>query len=315
MSFYPVRSVQAVSTTENDARSKRAVKTCRDEGELFEIEVHIFLSEQIQPPESPIHDNKSLLKMYERVGIIAWNSVCTVFDVIKRNVDASPKRALKINFSEPPIAVIKKIAQLNLEHVVKIDFIGRIQVKPKDFISELNTSFVQPLKKNAKTARWASVYEMERMEGNLKELQLLPQEKAAIEVQRIAIEAFLYNNGIVVSDIKDINVLWKTLPGQTLPDEDHRLGYDYWKCQVGSDVYYLPRGKYAIKLTDLDDWSLSTNLPPLDFAKVFKDRLKYAPKALLDQIAAFKTLPKKRAKVLDFLLLNKKYPLPTRSPK
>ncbi len=250
-------------------------------------------------PKIKVLDNAALVAAYERVDIIAGHTECTVFEVLKRKQPALSRRALKLNLVEPPLDVLAKLQQLKLAQVISAMCIGKIQVKPKPFVSELNSSFVQEPRKKSKNGQWAYLTEMELMEGNLKELKqtkkLSPLEEAVIEVQRIAVEAFLYKKGITISDVKDINVLW-----QTLPDNDPKRRCNYWMYRIGSEEYYLPPIKYWIKLCDFDHWEYSKKVPSRNFDKEVESRLRNAPRMLLEQIAQFKVRPKKNAKVLKF---------------
>lgn len=279
-----------------------------DSGQAIDFVIEIPVYRHTNPSGSkhqdsskiPVLDNNSLLNLFERVDVLSDtnNPECLVLKVNIRDCDTSPERALKINFSEPPSAVITKLNQLNHRHLLSVKVLGKINVNKK-FIPQDSTNFVLPLKtgRAAKATYQVYVTVMELMEGNLKKLKKSPHEEAAYEIQRMAIEYFLYENGIVMGDIKETNVVW-----HTLPENDPMLKHTHLKYKIGTDDYYIPTPyikKRLIKPGDIDEWEYRPNLPQVNYAEVFASRLKKAPKSHRDQIAALRERPPKGSRILD----------------
>ncbi|MBS0603944.1 MAG: hypothetical protein JSS60_02785 [Verrucomicrobia bacterium] len=239
---------------------------------------------------------------YERQEMLGHKSADDYTSMVVSVIDlqdSDSRKAIKVTIQKPSFELLKTIDKIcqgkDTAHLIQTHLLGRVKVKSGAFLkTQTNDGFVYAPSSLQKLDRWAYVYEMKLMDGDLKSLKssgLSLQELAAIEIQRVATESFLHSKGIIPSDLKDINVLFRTLSDEDIFNDKALLKVSFWKYRIGATDYYLPRLPYLITLCDYDEWLLSSiPLPEVDFEQVLLERLKHFP-LLLKQIEEFKKEP------------------------
>lgn len=264
------------------------------------VESKISLANEIK-----IITNLWLAKQFKR-GDILGRSMSDAFSMVfaVENLETKESMVLKITDALPPLEVLSKIKSLweqqKTIHLTETVLLGKIQVCSGGYLQSDHKpgEFVILPRINQKNERWAYVYLMPRMEGDLKALKaagLSVVEEAAIEVVRLATEAFLNKQGIEPFDMKDINILTRPLTSEDGFQGKHILRYDYLKYTIGSETYYLPVSRHLITLCDYDKWK-PTQVEQ-NFTGSLGERLKRAPK-LLAEIEKFKIPPAEQSRIL-----------------
>jgi hypothetical protein len=210
--------------------------------------------------------------------------------VVQKNSSLSTKKkVLKITIEKPPLDVLPILEQLwkgnDTVHLTKTRPIGQIPVQATGVYLKTNDmhGFVKEPRKGQTPKRWAYVYKMPLMLGDLKDLKdkgLLEEEQlAAIEIQRLAIECLLNQYGIFPDDLKDINVLYRELTSEDRYRGKKLCKADYWQYHIGSRIYYVPTNgmKYLIQLCDYDKWRRIHGYVR-DFSEVIEERFALNPR-------------------------------------
>ena len=86
---------------------------------------------------------------------------------------------------------------------------------------------------------------------------------------------------VKVVDFKGRNILYKKLDETDLYGGKRLIDFDYWKYQVDSYTFYVPRPKYLIKLVDYDSWAMDMfTINPKDSYLKWDQFLSKSPKEL-----------------------------------
>jgi hypothetical protein len=292
------------STSSDDRQLKRS-SSYREEAQRPLKRIKI---EREVNPEDTINTitNEWLTKHFKR-GDILGRSLRDESSMVLAVEDLETKGTLvlKITDSFPPLEVLSKIKAIwekeESIHLTETVLLGKIQVCSGSYLQldHNRGEFVVPPRTYQKKVRWAYVYSMPLKAGDLKKIKdegLSVVEEAAIEVVRVATEAFLNSRGIEPFDMKDINILTRPLTAEDSFRKKHILKYDYLKYTIGSQSYYLPVGKHLITLCDYDKWK-PTQVKK-DFTGLLEERLKRAPR-LLAEIEKFKIPPAPHCRVLS----------------
>lgn len=266
----------------------------------------VYLNEAVQKTSIPVLTNTQLALSYERIGMLGQSTLDDFSNgmvvLVKDLRKPECQKALKFTRHPPRLDLLANLKRIYNEsiHVTHTILLGQIYASCGVY-KKLNTNngFVNSPQK---TSQPLSVYEMELMGGDLKDLRkrrLSMVELAVIEVQRIATENFLYGKGIYISDIKDINVLFKKLSPEDNLNNKLLLKADFWKYRIGNSDYYLPKIDYLIKLCDFDEWvQLPTPPSEKDYEQIMLERLK-KDKKLIKQIEEFKKIPQQPCTIIE----------------
>jgi hypothetical protein len=245
----------------------------------------------------PSITNQFLTGRFKRGAILGRYLSDSTSMVVAVEGHINSAKVLKITNSFPPLDVLPILSAIWTSeesiHLTETVLLGKMEVRSGAYlqIDNNNGGFVHLPGARQTKKRYAYVYVMNQKTGDLKALKkkgLSVCEEAAVEVQRVATEAFLNTKGIEPVDLKDINILYELWTPEDRFRGKRILMYDYLEYKVGSQSYFLPIGPYKITLCDYDKWRLSH--VKKDFSLALDERLKLAPH-LLREIERFKTRP------------------------
>lgn len=301
------RSASPLRISREDVRPLKQIKF-ENTANLTE-EMTILTEQELKVEKTDgmaILTNQLLKQQFKLKGILGrCIGDCSSMVFAVKSLENKEKKALKITDSFPPLEVLSKVKDIwekgESIHLTETVLLGKIQVCFGAYLDRdrIGDGFVVAPRAKQNRERWAYVYLMPLKDGDLKALKkkgLSMTEEAAIEVVRVATEAFLNRQGIEPVDMKDINILTRPLTIEDCFGGKRILDYDYLKYTIESENYYLPVGENLITLCDYDKWMLTQR--KLNFTGVLEQRLRRSPQ-LLAEIKKFKTTPPKRSTILS----------------